>query len=133
MSAPTVIATDEVSAPVGAYSQAILADGVLYISGQLPFDSAGDLVGKGDVEAQTAQVLENIDALVRAAGGSRTDVVKLTAFLTDISLRPGFSAARREWARDPLPASTMVEVSALAVPDVLVEIDAIAVIGSHAR
>ncbi|MCW3062924.1 MAG: reactive intermediate/imine deaminase [Solirubrobacterales bacterium] len=115
---------------MGAYSQAILGrDGVLHVSGQMGIDADGNLVGEGDVGAQTARALANIDALVRAAGGTRRDVVKLTAYLVDMSGRAEFAAARREWVREPHPASTLVEVSALAAPGVLVEIDAIAVLG----
>jgi reactive intermediate/imine deaminase len=119
----------QTSTPIGAYSQAILRDGVLYMSGQLPVDADGNLVGRDDMTAQAEQALANVDALVRAAGGTRRDVVKLTVFLTDLSRRAEFAAVRRAWVQEPYPASSLIGVAGLVDPEWLVEVEAVAVIG----
>ena len=115
--------------PAAPYSLAIEAQGrrALHISGQVPVDPQGNLVGKGDVRAQTVQVFENIKALVEAAGGTMENVVKVGIFVTDIGSRDTISEVRRQYLKDPFPAATMVEISRLVSPDWLVEIEAVAV------
>jgi enamine deaminase RidA (YjgF/YER057c/UK114 family) len=98
------------------------------MSGQIPVGADGKLVGEGDMTAQAEQVLANVDAIVRAAGGTRRDVVKLTVFLTDMSRRAEFAAVRRAWVDEPYPSSSLIGVSELADPAWLVEVEAIAVI-----
>jgi reactive intermediate/imine deaminase len=103
---------------------------VIYVSGQVPLDRDGQLVGEGDFEAQARQVFENLQAALDAAGASWADVVKLNYFLVDVS---GVAAVRQ--IRDEYvdtahpPASTLVEVSRLFRDDVMIEIDAVAVAG----
>lgn len=112
---------------VGAYSPAIRAGNLLFISGQIPIDPAtGDLV-KGDITAQTEQSMRNVRALLRAAGVSFEHVVRTTVFLADMN---EFGAMNDVYARyivDPAPARATVQVARLP-RDVKVEIDAIAVL-----
>ena len=116
--------------PAAPYSLAVEAQGrrTLHISGQVPVDPQGNLVGKGDARAQTVQVFENIKALVEAAGGTLENIVKLGIFVTDIRFRDTITEVRRHYLKEPFPAATMVEISKLASPDWLVEIEAVAVL-----
>ena len=101
---------------------------VIYVSGQVPLDRDGQLVGEGDLEAQTRQVFENLQAALDAAGSSWADVVKLNYFLVDVSGLGAVRAIRDEYVDTAHPpASTLVEVSRLFRDDVLIEIDAVAV------
>lgn len=116
--------------PAAPYSLAMEARGgrTLYISGQIALDASGNLVGKGDIRAQTVQVFENIKTLVEAGGGTVDDIVKLGIFVTDIRFRDEISEVRGHYLKDPFPATTMVEISKLVSPDWLVEIEAVAVV-----
>ncbi len=110
------------------YSQAVKAGQVLYLSGQVAYDVKGQLVGKGDITAQTTQVFENMGALLRAAGMTFENVVKINIYLTDLGNRPAFHTVREKYfGSDVLPASTLVVVKSLAHPDLLVEVEATAV------
>lgn len=103
---------------------------MFFISGQLAFDENGQLAGKGDMGAQTRQVLKNIGAALDAAGGSFADIVRVTVYVRDINRFREIHDARLEFFHpDHLPASTMVEISKFVHQDALIEIDAIAVIG----
>lgn len=86
--------------------------------------------GGNSVFEQTREALKRILALIDAAGGTAADVVKLTIYLCDMSRRAEISAARREFFAEPLPCSTLIGINALVTPDLLVEIDAIAVAGA---
>ena len=118
------------SKPSAPYSLAVEAQGrqTLHVSGQVPDDGKGNLVGKGDIRAQTIQVFENIKALVEAAGGTMENVVKLGIFVTDIQFRDTITEVRRQYLKEPFPAATMVEISRLVSPDWLLEIEAVAVL-----
>jgi enamine deaminase RidA (YjgF/YER057c/UK114 family) len=118
-------------APPSGYSYAIKKTGTpVFISGQVALDAAGKLVGENDVAAQVEQVFQNLRTVVQAAGGSLDDVVKITIFVTDPSYRPAVAAARqRHFKEGQYPASTYLVVSALAVPQLLVEVEAVAIIG----
>lgn len=112
------------------YSHAVAtARPLIFVSGQVPIDAAGALVGEGDIEAQTAQVFENLRTVLAGVGAGFDDLVKLTTFV--VGLDPGKLLAIRR-VRDrylgdgPRPASSLVGVTALFRPDVLVEIEAIA-------
>ncbi len=126
----TVINPPEMAPPTG-YSYAIKKTGTpVFISGQVALDAAGHLVGENDVAAQTEQVFHNLRTVVHACGGSLDDVVKITIYVTDSSYRPAVAAARqRHFKEGQYPASTYLVISALAVPQLLVEIEAIAMIG----
>lgn len=100
----------------------------IYVSGQIALDAQGQLVGEGDLGAQTRQVFRNLtEALAGARAGLR-DVVKLTIFLTDVSRIQDFRDARNEFMSAPLPSASLVQVAALARPDLLIEIEAVAVV-----
>ncbi|HKA26444.1 MAG TPA: RidA family protein [Gaiellaceae bacterium] len=104
------------------------AERIVYISGQVPLDSEGQLVGEGDFEAQTRQVFENLTHALEAAGASWSDVVKLNYFLTDVSRITVVRSIRDEYVdTERPPASTLVQVSSLFRPEVMVEIEAVAV------
>ena len=114
--------------PISHYTDAVEAGGVLYISGMLPVDAAGELVGTGDVIRQSEQVLDNVTAVLRATGASFDDVVRVGVYVRDMADRERINTVRRRYFGDARPASTLVEVSALAHPDALVEIEAIALL-----
>lgn len=99
---------------------------VLILSGQVAVDADMNVVGAGDFEAQAAQVFENLKTILEANGSRLDNVVKVTIYLTDISYLPRIVALRKDYFTPPYPASTMVEVSALAFPELMIEIEAIA-------
>jgi reactive intermediate/imine deaminase len=106
-----------------------VASRIVYVSGQVPLDADGQLVGESDFAAQTRQVFENLTLALEAAGASWRDVVKLTYFLRDVGELPVVRAVRDEYVDTKRPpASTLVEVSRLFRDDVLVEIEAIAAV-----
>ena len=113
------------------YSQGIKVTGVqtlLFTAGQVPYDAEGGVKHRGDFKAQARAVFAAIRALVEAGGGTLDSVVKITTYVTDVRYRPDFRTVREEFFGARGPASTMVEVSALAHPDYLIEVEAIAVI-----
>ncbi|HZU05983.1 MAG TPA: RidA family protein [Chloroflexota bacterium] len=118
--------------PVGAYVHGVRGGGLVFVAGQVARDREGRIVGVGDIEAQTAQALENVQAVLAEAGCTLADVVKLTVYLTDMRHRERVSAVRRRYFGEHLPASTMVEVSKLGSPELLIEIDAIALAPAQA-
>jgi len=122
-----------VATPNG-YSQAAVVDlgncKMVIMSGQVPLDKDGELVGKGDVGAQARQVFQNIKNIVEEMGGSMNDVVKLTYLMTDVAGLVKVRAVRDEFInRQKPPASTLAQVSRLYREDVLIEVEATAVIG----
>jgi enamine deaminase RidA (YjgF/YER057c/UK114 family) len=116
--------------PTG-YSYAVKKSGTpIFISGQVALDGAGKLVGEGDAARQTEQAFRNLRTVVEACGGTMDDIVKITVFVTDAAFRPAVAAARQKHFKEgEYPASTYLVVSALAVPQLLVEIEAVAMIG----
>lgn len=118
----------QLAEPISHYTDAVAAGGLLYISGMLPVNAAGELVGAGDVIRQSEQVLDNVAAVLTATGASFDDVVRVGVFLRDMADREAVNTVRRRYFGDARPASTLVEVSALAHPEALVEIEAIAVL-----
>jgi reactive intermediate/imine deaminase len=122
----------EGSTPVNGYSHAVAFNGtVVTVSGQVPVDADGALVGEGDVEAQVRQVFANLTTVLAAAGAKLSDVVKISVFLTDIAADlPAFRRVRDEHF-DPahLPASSLIQVAGLVNPAFRVEIEAVAAIG----
>ena len=121
---------DGLAEPISHYTDAVKSGGLLFISGIVPVDEAGALVGGGDVVEQTRQVFRTMELVLRAAGCSAQDVVKVTVFLLDIADRARINPVRQEFFGDARPASTLIEVSALAVPGALLEIEAVAAIPS---
>jgi len=123
---------DTVAAPMGTYSQAVrveTGDAVwIHVSGQIAIDLEGNLVGPGDVRAQTRQVFENLGAILAANGATFADVVKIGTYLTTLDDLAGMREVRGEYLTAEPPASTAVQVVALVVPDALIEIDLVAVV-----
>jgi 2-iminobutanoate/2-iminopropanoate deaminase len=111
------------------YSHVVVADGqrMIFIAGQLARDRQGNVVGKGDMRLQIRQVGENIKAALAAAGASLSDLVKTTTYVTDIEEFFKHVDVRMEYFGAALPTSTTVEVRRLAHPDLLVEVEALAV------
>jgi enamine deaminase RidA (YjgF/YER057c/UK114 family) len=104
------------------------AQSVVFVSGQAAISADGGLVGEGDFEAQTVQVFQNLTTVLERAGASLADVVKIAVYLTDASRLPDFARIKARFIEGPQPASTAVEVSALAMPELLIEVEAIAVV-----
>jgi len=124
---------EEISAPGQAeplshYAHAVRAGGLLFVSGCVPVDGEGRLVGGDDVVAQTRQTLVNVGAVLAAGGAGFADVAKITLFLTDVGDRAAINPVRQEFFGESRPASTLVEVPALAIPGAKIEIEAVAVL-----
>jgi reactive intermediate/imine deaminase len=110
----------------GLYSQAVKANGLLFISGQVALDKEGNLVGKGDITLQTQQVMENLKTTLGAAKCTFKDVVRISVFLANLDDRPKFHEVRKRYFKQNLPASTLLVVKSLANRDWLVEVEAVA-------
>jgi reactive intermediate/imine deaminase len=122
---------ETVSKPIKPYfAHAVKCSGgnLLFISGQISRDAKGNLVGKGDIKAQTRQVLENIKAILASQGANMESIVKVTVFLTDLRNFEAVAEVRQEYFQNNVPASTLVGVTGLVSSDYLIEIEAIAVI-----
>ena len=100
---------------------------LIVLSGQAAITPTGELVGVGDFDAQAEQVFRNLERVLAAAGATLRDVVKVTIYLTDMSNFPKIVELRGRWFTAPYPADTIVEVRALALPELMIEIEAIAV------
>ena len=114
-----------------AYSQGVKVEGggtLLYIAGQVDYDAEGKCAHPGDFSAQTKGVLAALKAQVEAGGGGIANIVKINTYVTDMRYRPDYAKLRAEFFGPKAPASTMVAVTALADPDFLIEIEAVAVI-----
>ena len=121
-----------VSQPTG-YTHVVASDGrrIVFVSGQIAIDGQGRLVGEGDLGKQAEQVFQNLKACLAAAGATFEDVVKMTTYVVNYSAdqRPVIVAVRQKYLpADKPPASTLVGVQALARPDLLIEIEAVAVL-----
>ena len=128
MNNKTVISTSDAPSAIGPYSQAIRVGDLLFVSGQIPLDpSTGKLIEQTDIKAQTHRVLENLSAILRAAGGSTDNVVRTTVFLRNMSDFADMNSVYAEYFRTAPPARSTVEAARLP-RDVAVEIDCIAVI-----
>ncbi|WP_406398527.1 RidA family protein [Streptomyces sp. NBC_00879] len=127
----TRVQAPEGVAPGTGYSHAVWGTGrFVAISGQCALDENGKVVGEGDPAAQATQVFENLRRCLAAAGASFDDVVKLTYFVTDVAHLPAVRAARDAVIdAGRLPASSAVQVAALFRPELLVEIEAFALVG----
>ncbi len=117
--------------PTG-YTHVVEATGdrTLYISGQIALDQSGAVVGKGDLKAQTRQVFENLKAALAASGASFDHVAKITVFMTDLAEIQVFREVRNLYFTKELPASSLVQVVRLARPELMIEIEAVAVVES---
>ena len=101
---------------------------IIFLSGQLSRDADGALVGRGDMAEQTRQAIRNIETVLDSAGASLTDVVQVVVYTTDMREFDRITDARMEFFKAKLPTSTIVEVNRLAHPDLLIEIQATAVL-----
>jgi len=114
--------------PVGPYSQAIVAGGLVFASGQIPLDPQSGKLVEGEIEAQAARVLDNLRAVLEAAGSSLDQVVRSTMYLVDLAVFPRANAVyARYFTADPKPARTTIQVAALPL-GAQIEIDAIALL-----
>lgn len=115
-----------------ALSQAIALGNWLFVSGQAALDAQGNVIGAGDFVRQAECAFSNLQQVLQAGGASLDDVIKVTLFLTDMGHFPEVVELRRRYFRPPYPADSIVEVKALALPDLMFEIEAIAVRGAGA-
>ena len=124
----TVVATDQAPAAVGPYSQAIRAGKLVFTAGQIPIDPATGKLVEGDIQVQTRRVLQNVQAVLEAAGTSLRNVVKTTVFLQDMGDFKAMNAVYAEFFAEDPPARSAVQAAALPL-GVDIEIEAIALIG----
>ena len=122
--APGEGGTPPVKAPLSAAAR---AGNLVWTAGQLAYDENGDLVGDGDVAAQTEQTLRNVEAALRVAGATMTDVVKVTVWLTDTANFAAMNEVYRRWFDEPRPVRACVRADLMG-QDLLVEIEATAVV-----
>lgn len=108
------------------YSHVVKVGNLLFIAGQVAFDSAGNLVGENDMKAQVRQVLENLKTALASQRAEFSNVVKINIFTTDVEAFLGSAEVRAEYFKGHPPASTLVQIERLARPGLLVEIEAIA-------
>ncbi|QMT33010.1 RidA family protein [Conchiformibius steedae DSM 2580] len=124
----TIIHTDQAPAAIGAYSQAVRSGNTVYLSGQIPLDpTTMQLVSDNDFAAQTHQVFKNLRAMCQAAGGSLDDIVKINAYLTDLSHFATFNEVMAQYFAQPYPARAAVGVASLP-KGALVEAEAVLVL-----
>jgi 2-iminobutanoate/2-iminopropanoate deaminase len=116
------------SEPISHYTDAARAGDLLFVSGVVPVDEEGNLVGGDDVAAQARRVFANMGRVLEAAGAAFTDVVKVTVYLTDVDDRPLINPVRQAVFGETRPASTLVEVPRLAIPGAKIEVEAVAVV-----
>ena len=122
-----------VAPPIGSYSHAVRVDTGeatwIYLSGQIANDGSGEIVGVGDLRAQTEQVFENLARILEANGAGFEHVVKIQTYFTTLDDLAGSREVRSRYLPAEPPASTAVQVAALVVPEALIEVDAVAVVG----
>lgn len=126
--AKQIIQPKSLNDPRPRYSQGIVVEGgkLLFVAGQTASDKDGNVVGKGDIEAQTHQVFKNISAVLEEAGGALDHMVMTTTYITDRKYREGYNRVRQQYYKTSQPTSTLVIVTGLANPDYLIEIAGIA-------
>ena len=122
-----ILKLNSVHSTVG-YSHVARAGNTFYISGQVAKDIEGQLVGKGDFETQVRQVFTNLKNILDEVGGSVHNIAKMTTFLTHYNYIETYRSVRDEFFQEPYPANTLLFVESLALPDFMVEIEAIAVL-----
>lgn len=132
---PRYINPAGLATPTGYTHLVIAPDGrTVYIAGQVAFDSAGKVVGAGDFGRQAEQVFRNLELALQSVGGTLSDLVKTTTFITDIRHIPALREVRtRRLDQAQPPANTLVAVSSLARPELLIEVEAVAVLRSIVR
>ena len=129
--AKTVLVSPMLTTPNGIMSHGVSAPAgkMVFVSGQVSRNARGEIVGEGDIRVQTRQVLENLKSVLAQGGAAMDDVVKVTVFVTNVAEHYSeIHEVRAEYFPKDYPASTMVEVKALVLPELLIEIEAIAVV-----
>ncbi|HEX2693905.1 MAG TPA: RidA family protein [Gemmatimonadaceae bacterium] len=124
------ISTGKAPSAIGPYSQGIVAGGVLYTAGQIALDPASGKIVEGGIVEQTDRVMQNLQEVLKEAGASWADVVKTTVYLHDLAHFPTVNEIYGRWLDGSRPARSTVQVSGLP-RGALVEIDAVAVVGSR--
>jgi 2-iminobutanoate/2-iminopropanoate deaminase len=123
---PTIVSTDKAPPAVGPYSQAVVAGDLVFTAGQLPIDPQTGAVAGQDIASQTRQAMENVAAVLAAAGSALDKVVKTTVFLTDIANFAGMNSVYAEFFPSDAPARSTIPIGAMP-KGLLIEIEAIAV------
>ena len=129
--AKTILASSKLSPPFGIFSAGVKvpAGHMVFVSGQVGRNAQGETVGVGDIRAQTRQTMENIKTVLEAGGATMEDVVKVTVFVTNVKEHlSAIHEVRAEFFKSDYPASTLVEIKSLVSPELLIEIEAIAVV-----
>jgi reactive intermediate/imine deaminase len=114
--------------PIGRYAHAVRYRDLIFVSGCGPYDQDGRLVGAGDIVAQATRTMENVKAILESAGSSFAKVIKETVYLTNIDESGPTRGVRERYYGHTLPAATLIEVSRLAVPGMMIEIDIVAAV-----
>lgn len=122
-----IIATDSAPAAIGPYSQAVGAGNTVYLSGQIPLDPASGALVQGDIDVQARRVFDNMTAVCDAAGGSLAQIARVGIYVTDLAHFATVNAVMAEYFKEPYPARSTIEVSALP-KRALVEVDAILIL-----
>ena len=125
MSATPIQLTPDPLAPF-RISPGFNVNGVLFLSGHAAISETGELVGVGDFDAQAEATFQSLQRTLQAGGSNLSTVVKVTIYLTDMGYFERIVALREQWFSVPYPADTIVEVKALALPELMIEIEAIA-------
>lgn len=132
----TEVRSDKLNTPLGVFSQGVRIPAnceLMFISGLTSRAADGSVIGVGDIKLQTETILENMKALLEEAGGTMSDIVKVLVFIRDMELFKEIHEVRARYFSEPLPASSMVEVSRLVSPEHLIEIEAVAALGQGRR
>lgn len=124
--AKTYLNPPDLPTPIGPFSYGVLDDGALYVSGAVGTDEKWNIVGMGDVAAQTQQAFENIQKVLKTGGCSLADVVKMNMYLVNAADYKAMNEVRKRMFQPPYPASTVVVVKELVLPGLLVEVEVIA-------
>ena len=127
------IVSEKIRQPSGHFSRAVMIEArgrLVFISGMTARCADGSIAGIGDIEAQTRQVCENIKSAVEQAGGTMDDICRVDVYVRNMEHFDRIHKVRREYFKPPAPASTMVEVCKMTSPEYLIEMSAIAVVGS---
>ena len=116
--------------PLAPYriSPGFVANGMAYLSGHAAISESGELVGIGDFDAQADATFQSLQRTLQAAGSDLSKVIKVTIFLTDMSNFEKIVDLRGKWFTEPYPADTIIEVKSLALPQLMIEIEAIATV-----